>query len=42
MANYNLLKLHQGTHPDQPPHLELLVAAIQGVESALKTNIEKA
>ncbi|MFA6203240.1 MAG: hypothetical protein WC710_08665 [Gallionella sp.] len=42
MANFNLLQLHQGSHPDQPPHPELVSAAIRGVESALEKNANKA
>ncbi|MDT7848123.1 hypothetical protein Q9292_00770 [Methylophilus sp. VKM B-3414] len=42
MANFNLLQLHQGSHPDQPPHPQFVLAAIQGVESALEKNVNKA
>ena len=42
MANFNLLQLHQGSHPDQPPHPDLVAAAIRGVESALEKNVNKA
>lgn len=42
MANFNLLQLRQGSHPDQPPHPQLVSAAIQGVESALEKNVNKA
>jgi len=42
MANYNLLQLKRGSHPDQPPHPELLEAAIMGVESAFGKNVKKA
>ncbi len=41
-ANYSLLQLKQGSHPDQPPHPELVQAAISGVHSALTTNGNKA
>lgn len=41
-ANYNLLQLRQGSHPDQPPHPQILEAAISGVSSALKGNTERA
>ena len=41
-ANYNLLSLRKGTHPDQPPHPQLVEAAISGVEGALKSNANKA
>jgi hypothetical protein len=40
-ANYNLLQLQKGVHPDQPIHPQLLEAAIQGVKSALDFNINK-
>jgi hypothetical protein len=42
MANFNLLQLIRGSHPEQPPHPELVAAAIRGVESALDKNINKA
>lgn len=42
LANFNLLQLRQGSHPEQPPHQELVSAAIRGVESALEKNGNKA
>lgn len=42
MANFNLLQLRQGSHPEQPPHSELVSAAIRGVESALEENVNNA
>ena len=42
MANFNLLQLRRGSHPEQPPHQELVSAAIPGVKSALKNNVNKA
>lgn len=42
MANFNLLQLRQGSHPEQPPHPELTAAAIRGVESALESNGKQA
>jgi hypothetical protein len=42
MANFNLLQLQQGSHPDQPPHPELVSAAIRGVENALEENANNA
>ena len=41
-ANYGLLQLKSGIHPEQPPHPQLLQAAEEGVRSAIKTNIEGA
>lgn len=41
-ANYNLLQLNQGVHPEQPPHPQLAQAAVRGVESALDFNVKKA
>lgn len=41
-ANYSLLQLRQGSHPEQPPHPQLVQAAICGVESALGKNTAKA
>jgi len=38
-ANYNLLSLKRGVHPEQPPHPQL---AISGVEKALDSNAKKA
>ncbi|MEJ2794365.1 hypothetical protein WAE56_13200 [Iodobacter sp. LRB] len=42
MANYSLLQLRQGSHPEQPSPQELESAAIPGVKSALKQNGKKA
>lgn len=42
MANYNLLQLHTGSHPDQPDHPELVAVAITGVKSAIESNINNA
>jgi hypothetical protein len=41
-ANYNLLQLRAGTHPEQPPHPQAVQAAIRGVGSALAHNINRA
>jgi hypothetical protein len=41
-ANFTLLQLKQGTHPDQPPHPQLFEAAVSGVTSALQGNVERA
>jgi hypothetical protein len=41
-ANYSLLQLKNGIHPEQPPHPHLLQAAEEGVRLAIKTNIEGA
>ena len=41
-ANYSLLQLQQGSHPEQPPHPQLVEAAMRGVISALETNGNKA
>ena len=41
-ANYSLLQLRQGVHPDQPPHPELTEAAIRGVRTAVETTTNKA
>jgi hypothetical protein len=41
-ANYNLLQLKRGVHPEQPPHPQLSEAAIQGVDSALASNVSNA
>ena len=40
-SNYNLLQLRRGVHPEQPPHPQLVQAAISGVEEALKINVSK-
>ena len=37
-ANYALLQLRQGTHPKQPPHPQLLEAAMSGTTTALEGN----
>ena len=41
-ANFNLLQLKKGIHTDQPDHPQMLEAALRGVESAIKINIENA
>lgn len=41
-ANYNLLSLLNGVHPDQPNNPQGLEAAKRGVNAALKSNIESA
>jgi hypothetical protein len=41
-ANYNLLCLKQGVHPQQPGHPQALQAALEGVTSALEANAERA
>ena len=41
-ANYALLQLRQGSHPKQPPHPQLLQAAISGTTIALEGNVSKA
>lgn len=41
-ANHSLLQLRQGSHPQQPPHPELVDAALRGTSSALADNIGKA
>jgi hypothetical protein len=42
MANYNLLQLRHGVHPEQPNHPQLTAAAMSGVTSALQTNVNRA
>ena len=42
MANYNLMQLNKGTHPDQPDSPAYLQAAKEGVRSALETNVNQA
>jgi hypothetical protein len=41
-ANYNLLSLKRGVHPEQPPQPQLVQAAISGVEKALDSNVKNA
>jgi hypothetical protein len=41
-ANYSLVQLQSGVHPQQPDHPQLLVAAMEGVRSAVNSNINKA
>lgn len=41
-ANYSLLQLQKGVHPEQPDHPQLLEAAIRGVTSALESNAKSA
>jgi hypothetical protein len=40
-ANIALLELQYGTHSNQPPTPELVMAAMQGVRNALKSNADK-
>ena len=42
MANYNLLQLNKGVHPEQPDDPEYLEAAKSGVRSAIDKNIIEA
>ncbi|MCR6663809.1 MAG: hypothetical protein NVV60_11875 [Luteimonas sp.] len=37
-ANYALLQLQHGLHPEQPPHPQALQAAMAGTQSAIKRN----
>jgi hypothetical protein len=41
-ANYNLLSLNRGVHPEQPPYPQLAAAAVSGVEKALDSNVKSA
>lgn len=41
-ANYSLLQLKAGVHPEQPPHPQLTEAAIAGVRNAIATNAANA
>lgn len=41
-ANYGLLQLRAGTHPDQPNDPRLVVLAMEGVNTALNGNSAKA
>ena len=41
-ANYNLLQLRKGVHPEQPQHPAEAQAAVQGVNEALRLNIHSA
>jgi hypothetical protein len=41
-ANYALLQLRAGSHPKQPPHPQLLGAAMKETLSAVTRNTEKA
>ncbi|MDP3799106.1 MAG: hypothetical protein Q8R06_18510 [Polaromonas sp.] len=41
-ANFNLLQLTQGSHPEQPSHPAGVEAAVRGVKSALENNGNKA
>lgn len=41
-ANYSLVQLQNGVHPKQPDHPQLVAAAIEGVRSAVTTNINNA
>lgn len=41
-ANYSLLQLKQGIHPDQPPRTDLTMVAISSVNQALNSNVSRA
>ena len=41
-ANYGLLQLYKGVHPNQPDHPKMLEAAKVGIRSAVDSNINKA
>ena len=41
-ANYSLLQLQKGVHPEQPDHPQILEVAIRGVRSAFESNIKNA
>jgi hypothetical protein len=41
-ANYNLLRLHNDSHPEQPSNEGELLGAVHGVKSALSENMKKA
>ncbi|HEY6896128.1 MAG TPA: hypothetical protein VI279_02620 [Rhodocyclaceae bacterium] len=41
-ANYHLLQLKAGVHPEQPPHPQLTQAAVAGVSQAITTNVANA
>ena len=41
-ANFSILSLQAGLHPQQPPHPEVLKAALEGANNARSTNINKA
>jgi hypothetical protein len=41
-ANFSLVQLQTGTHPQQPEHPQLVAAAVDGVRSATESNISKA
>jgi hypothetical protein len=40
-ANFSLLQLNEGIHPQQPPHPELTAAARSGVRLAIENNSKK-
>lgn len=42
MANYNLLQLKAGVHPQQPDHPELSAAAMRGTGNAMNINVDRA
>lgn len=42
MANYNLLQLESGVHPQQPDHPDLSEAAVRGTRTALSENVDRA
>lgn len=41
-ANFNLVQLQGGVHPQQPGHPQILAAALEGVRSAADSNSNKA
>lgn len=41
-SNFNLLQIKQGSHPNQPPHPQLTEVALQGVRTALESNVQQA
>ncbi len=41
-ANFSLLQLMDGTHPEQPEHPSIAAAAMAGVRSAVDKNIKRA
>jgi hypothetical protein len=41
-ANYALLQLRHGLHPEQPPHPQLVQLAMDGTSTAIKNNTSKA
>jgi len=41
-ANYSLLQLQHGLHPEQPPHPQATEAAMAGTRSAIERNVNSA